>query len=333
MGYHIDIITRPTPGLAADAKIIRDSLSDCSVNARVLFPRRRNFDLLHKKAATVVQGFFCREPREYINIFIEQLMPIWLSRRHLNIFIPNQEWVRPETIELLTEIDFVFCKTKYAEKIFKSKFPRVRYIGFSGVDKFIPSVKRYFDRCLHVAGRSAQKGTKTLLDIWAVHPEWPRLIVVSQNPSYQHAVLPENITLITHFVSPEEMRTLQNECGIHLCPSEAEGYGHYIAEALSCGAIVITTKAPPMDELVTPDRGFLAPYSFTRCQSLGENFYVDRDGLEGAIQAAFGLSENQRQAMSNAARAWFLENRAQFEANFPVLLHECINESGYLEKC
>ena len=39
-----------------------------------------------------------------------------------------------------------------------------------------------------------------------------------------------------------ELREIQNANLFHLCPSETEGFGHYIVEALSVGAIVLTLR-------------------------------------------------------------------------------------------
>ncbi|MES2199112.1 MAG: glycosyltransferase [Chlamydiota bacterium] len=58
----------------------------------------------------------------------------------------------------------------------------------------------------------------------------------------------------------EDLRKIQNKTGIHLCPSEVEGFGHCIFEALSTGAVVITTDAPPMNEFIKDPR-CLVPFS------------------------------------------------------------------------
>jgi len=57
--------------------------------------------------------------------------------------------------------------------------------------------------------------------------------------------------------TPYELAALQLGSGIHLCPSEREGYGLYIAEAMAAGALVIATNHPPMNELVTNATGLL----------------------------------------------------------------------------
>ena len=48
----------------------------------------------------------------------------------------------------------------------------------------------------------------------------------------------------------EDLLILMNACQYHLCPSEYEGFGHYINEARSTGALIISTDAAPMNELV-----------------------------------------------------------------------------------
>ena len=37
---------------------------------------------------------------------------------------------------------------------------------------------------------------------------------------------------------------------VHICPSAREGFGHYINEARSVGAVVLTIDAAPMSEFV-----------------------------------------------------------------------------------
>lgn len=56
---------------------------------------------------------------------------------------------------------------------------------------------------------------------------------------------------------------LQLSHGVHICPSEREGFGHYINEARAASALVITTNHPPMNELITAATGVLIPAQHT----------------------------------------------------------------------
>src|SRR5690606_13048298 len=133
------------------------------------------------------------------------------------------------------------------------------YIGFTSVDRALPDASPDFGRFLHVAGASTLKGTDTLLEVWSAHPEWPALTVVQRDRRTIRA--PANVQILDGYLPDAELRELQNACGVHLCPSMGEGWGHYIVEAMSCGAVVVATDGPPMNELVQPGRGVLVPYS------------------------------------------------------------------------
>src|SRR6202011_4092360 len=91
------------------------------------------------------------------------------------------------------------------------------------------------------------------------HPEWPRLTLVQDAPagSGGRQAAAANIVHEHGFLSDQDLRTLQNSHRFHLCLSEAEGWGHYIAEAMSVGAVTFTCDAPPMNELVGAERGVL----------------------------------------------------------------------------
>jgi glycosyltransferase involved in cell wall biosynthesis len=296
------------------------------VDTRAYFPRARNIDLLGKRIQLHCKQLFSRKHRAAINLFVEQIMPGWLSLAKRNFFIPNQEWCRDETIDLLPRIDFVLCKTHFAYEVFQSRGFDVAYIGFSSVDRYLAWPSKNYDQFLHVAGRSRQKGTAALSRVWARHPEWPQLTIVSRNPDLVHGKGAKNIRMITDVLPHATLVTMQNQCGVHLCPSEAEGYGHHIAEALSCGAVVITTDAPPMNELVTSERGLLVPYSGMRPQSLGVNYYVDEAALEATIQTVLTFTVEEKKRLGDAGRTWFLDNQAEFECRLPNVINRCLSE-------
>jgi glycosyltransferase involved in cell wall biosynthesis len=70
-----------------------------------------------------------------------------------------------------------------------------------------------------------------------------------------------NFKWINERLSLDEMSSLLQNKGVHVCPSLAEGFGHYLNEARASGALVITTDMPPMNELVRPEAGVLVPCS------------------------------------------------------------------------
>ena len=53
---------------------------------------------------------------------------------------------------------------------------------------------------------------------------------------------------------------------------------------MSTKALTLTTNAPPMNELITPERGLLVNYHNTKPQRLGTNYYVDPQNLEEKIE-------------------------------------------------
>ena len=120
-----------------------------------------------------------------------------------------------------------------------------------------------------------------MLSAWSQHPEWPRLIVVSQLP--MAAPAHPNVEQLATRIADAQLRRLQNECAIHVCPSEVEGFGHTLMEGMSCGAVILTTEAPPMDELVSADEGFLVPYDGTSPMGAGIRYMVDEQRLEEVL--------------------------------------------------
>ena len=250
-------------------------------------------------------------------IFLETIKPRWVGCSPANWFIPNPEWLPSEQLGLVRQMDWVICKTRDAVGIFRELGISAEYVGFTSEDRWngSPLWELPLDRALHVAGRSYQKGTATLLNVWLRHPEWPELVVV-QRPAFPDDILsiPQagNIRWISTRISDAELRTLQNSAPIHILPSEAEGFGHSLVESLSCGAVLVTTDGPPMNETVNPDRGILVRPWKTGKKLFGNLALVDPVALEQACGAAFRLSRTERESLGRQARKWYLENDAGF---------------------
>ncbi len=274
------------------------------------------------RSISPLRRFFGRRDPDETLVFLERVTARWLRGAGRYVLVPNQERYPRRLVGLLDAVDHVFCKSRHAVEVFSEHHDSVWHMGFTSPDRRSDVVRPDYDRFLHLAGGSALKGTRTLLDVWARHPEWPVLTLVMHRKGDVPETVPENVELLDHYLPDAELQALQNGCGIHLCPSRSEGWGHYIGEALSCCAVVVTTDGPPMNELVRPDRGVLVPWARTEPRKLGTNFYVDPDALEAAIEDLLTRSAEEKARLGRAARTWFEENDARFRARLRELWEE-----------
>jgi glycosyltransferase involved in cell wall biosynthesis len=294
-------------GLKRDMEIVARALAGAQIRCESLtFGGTRMLNNL-AQARTRLQA--ATIGRINTQIFLERIYRGVLPAAHRNLLIPNPEWMLDKWLPLLPQFDQVLCKTRNAERVFSQLGCDTRYIGFTSEDRFDAGVRR--ERAfLHVAGRSTAKGTEAVMRAWLRHPEWPRLTVI-QSRDVPKVTAP-NIDHRLDYLDDAQLRQLQNAHTFHLCPSEAEGFGHYLVEALSTSAVVITTDGEPMNELVTPERGILLQPASQRPMALGTRYCVTVEGIEDAVERALALAPDACAAMGAAARGFFLDNDADF---------------------
>jgi glycosyltransferase involved in cell wall biosynthesis len=246
-----------------------------------------------------------------VTVMLEHLWPEELHRARRTVIVPNPEFFDRHDQSLVHACDRVWAKTRNTLAIFTRLGCPASLTGFDSEDRYNEAVAREAT-FLHVAGMSRMKGTARLVALWSRHPEWPALTVVQSRASAAAAIVAPNIAYQTRFLSDAELRLLQNRHSFHVCTSETEGWGHYIAEAQSTGAIVLATDAPPMNELVTAERGVLVGCAAAGRQNLATTYQFDAPALERAVERVLGMDANERQRLGAAARAWFLDNKRGF---------------------
>jgi glycosyltransferase involved in cell wall biosynthesis len=253
-----------------------------------------------------------RPPRFDVNIMLEHIRPEDLPSAHRTLFIPNPEWCLPTDVAQLRNVAGVLAKTRHAVDIFQRLGVHTEWIGFTSEDRLdagVPRERRFF----HLAGRSSNKGTDALIALWRRHPEWPVLTVL-QSPRTARPIEPAvaNVEHRVDYIDDAELRQLQNACRFHICCSETEGFGHYLVEAMSVGAVVITTDAAPMNELVDRSRGVCVGYGTTGTQFLATTYFIDCAQLEIQIERLLASDDATLDALGDAARQWFERNDAEF---------------------
>ena len=260
-------------------------------------------------------------PNADINIFFESFDIDRFSSARLNWYVPNPEWFVNRTEEL-ANFDLILCRTKEAERIFQKLNQRTKYLGFTSPDCYRREIEKDYTKIFHLGGGSHQKGTQNILNLWKNSPFFPHLTVVT----HLNLVFPpcqNNLTLLNHRLSEADLYYHQNHCGIHLCPSEAEGFGHYIVEAMSAGAVVLTTDAPPMNELIT-ESICLVPYTVSSAQRLGSRYFVDPQHLYQLIHRVLQLSKEELELIGAENRKAYLNMKKRFHENLKLLLHTAV---------
>jgi len=328
ISHHVNIVFADNgQGLTRDANVLCEALEGlgCRVSRTRRSPMRPPSQLRFAPERVLFESRRLRDtlrPLTYagsrwdLNIYLESIDPTYLPLARRNWFIPNQEWVETADVSSLGLVDLILFKTRHAEQTLRALALKSEFLGFTSEDRLTSNPKD-FGRFLHVAGWNPHKGTRRLLDLWLSHPEWPTITVVAQG---QNTTSAANLAVKPRRLSETRLKVLQNECGVHLVPSEVEGFGHSIGEALSCGAILITSNAPPMNEVVGSSGAFLVEIESSEPMGYGTRYKVSRSSLEAAVEAVLRLTPEQRRDRSRCAREAFEIGRSSFTRRLYDLL-------------
>lgn len=264
------------------------------------------------------------------NIFLEVIAPSIMPKAKINWFVPNPEWYCDSYDNMMFGMTKILCKTRDAEMIFKNKQPwmtaKVEHIGFESQDLFDSSVPRR-RRFLHVAGKSAFKNSEAVAYAFGKFFDSPwepennrELIFIGTNQNLMNAARDhKNVTYIPS-VSTEEFKRLMNECQFHIIPSQAEGWGHVIHEGLGCGAYVITTDFPPMNEFAGA-AAFLKHQKLEQCCA-AKRAWVSALDIRDAVEVAWNKNDGELLNASCKARAYFADQRDYFRNKFRQVVEE-----------
>ncbi len=260
------------------------------------------------------KGYPQEIPKAEYNIFIEHTYSSLFKYAKKNYFIPNPEWYLSHWT-ILSGIDLVLCRTKEVQRIFNIFNVKTHYIAFTSLDRFNPAIEKDFGKILHLKGKSIAKGTSTIIDLWKTCYYFPTLDLVGHD--FVGPVC-ANIHYYSNYLTEKALLNLTNQCGIHLCPSETEGFGHYIMEAMSASAVVVTTDAPPMNEFIK-DKRCLVQYHKKSRTNLATCYYVDPLELQLTITTLLDLPDEELQKIGELNRANYLYFQNFFKTEMKIL--------------
>jgi hypothetical protein len=190
-----------------------------------------------------------------INVFFEVINPSLLSYAAKNIWIPNHEWMYRTWVPYLNMMNEIWVKTHEAERIFKQLTPtHVRYIGWTSLNKQFPEKKNYY-KAIVPLGKNIYREIDVLFNAYLKiqkdapidFTRLPFLHVVS----WKKLEVPESISdrvLVHSNLSDNDYDELLAECGLCICLSKAEGFGHAINESMAAGCNLLLSSIKPFFE-------------------------------------------------------------------------------------
>jgi hypothetical protein len=255
------------------------------------------------------------EPHD-VSIFLERFSDKKLDISPANILIPNPEWFEPGWVPALRCFVSIFTKTNHSDQVFKKLGCNTDFISFTSLDRYDASIKKDWNRYLHIAGKSIQKQTDVVWETWEKNPGFPNLTIVQNPKFYKKRPLLRNVSYIYDSLPDSVLKTMQNAYGYHVCPSLTEGFGHYIMEALSCKSFVLTTDAEPMSDLVTKERGMLISSYKQERMRFSIAYHINSKALEESVIKTFVINDSDRNLACEKARDFFNENENIFSSAF-----------------
>jgi hypothetical protein len=318
---NIVIVCSNSNGLIVDSKVVEQAL--------MRHARSMGVDLTVQNVRLPWQLYYRRDPVRYDRlkisgkpdaiIFLENMFESDppFDGDILKILIPNPEWLTPRTAGLLKGDDQIWHKSRFSHAQIKHKIKdsTQHYIGFTSIDPN-KSVKNY-QSFAHFRGKSISRNSAEILNLWKRSPRLPMLNYNFYQDALDSFEFSEWLTWTNVRVRADKMDKAVyfeelSACGLHLCTSSAEGFGHYINEARAMSAVPIVIDAPPMNELVDQDSGILLSSASSSPKAFGIQYKITERDLEDCIDHVISLGDKELERLGQNARKRFLSERAQF---------------------
>jgi len=352
LGSQISMLQDPPPARAPTSSATTTIGNKCVYLFLEVAPSNRNAAVMHKEwGGTTGLEIMRTHCRIMVMVNTDQFTADILDTPHLELlicktrqcvtFVQQHQRNRIEKIPILfsgfTSMEVVATTTTTATAVEN--------------DSAATDLHR-FAKFLHVAGSSPHKGTSNILQAWISNPQYPPLTITSHNNKLLDMILkqmreqlgivklPPNIHHIDTKLSREEISHIMSRHGVHLCLSGMEGFGHYLNEARSHQALVVTTDYAPMNEMILhDDTGILVPYTNMLEWTNGLPFanVGPVQIIEMMKQVLLPMSLKARAEMATKARTAFEKDRDKFQERmqqFASYLQHCDpSNSGDMVKC
>lgn len=288
-----------------------------------------------------IPHYYPQCPQAEINFFIEVINPALFLFARKNIWIPNPEWTYQTWEPYARMVDEIWVKTHEADALFsKWNCRKVRYIGWTSIDKVMPTQKD-FGKAIVPTGKNVWRNPRPIIQVYAaiqrqnpmLFHQLPELHIVHVPEAVPLPPLPESLSskIILHSeVMPEkDYDELVQQCGLCICMSAAEGFGHAVNESMSTGSILMLSPIEPFMELAPTNSLWVSELKRTaHPQCLGELMDVDLQSMVETFQYFCAMSPSDRSSMSQKSRDEYETNHTAFIEQMTAVLKESLVETS-----
>ena len=257
-------------------------------------------------------------PEAEMNVFLEVLNPSLFTYAARNVLIPNPEWTYKTWIPYLASLDEIWCKTQEAVEIFKDLHPNVKYIGWTSIAKGIPE-KKNFHKALVLTGKNIYRHPQLIVDAYALavakDTKLPELHIVYDGTRLRvdvPEVLSSKIVLHSSTLKQGEYDLLVQECGLAICCSGAEGFGHAVNEAASTGSILLLNDILPFKEFGYETIWVNTEQTVPHPECLGVICKTTPDAVVDALEQYAAMSFKERKQMGNTNADKYLARQTEW---------------------
>lgn len=267
-------------------------------------------------------------PQAEVNFFVEVINPALLAYAGKNIWIPNPEWTYRTWEPYAKMVDEIWVKTREAETLFLKWTPNVKYVSWTSIDKTYPTLgSKNPNKGIVPVGTNVWRDPKPVLQAYSrilaqnptVFPSLPHLTIVHVPSRVPMGDIPEGlkskITVRSEVIPEDEYKALLHECGLVICTSAAEGFGHAVNEALSAGCVPILSPIQPFREMVKNVLWVSNAKTIDHPQCLGTLEDVDVDSLADAFIHYTKMTDDDRRAVTMDSRESYEDRHEAFVKN------------------
>jgi hypothetical protein len=255
-----------------------------------------------------------------VNFFVETINPALFQYAAKNIWIPNPEWTQTNWKPYGKMVDEIWVKTHEAEELF-AEWGTVRYIGWTSIDKTVPETKDYGQAMVPI-GKNVWRHPKPIVQaymrIYESDPVMYTSLPVMHLVYYDVHIpsLPNHVSdkFVVHSerLSETDYDKLMAECGLTVCLSAAEGFGHAVNEAMSAESVLLLNPIKPFQELTSHALFAGGMQSITHPECLGTLDDTSVKSVVDALKDYVNMSHHQKRSVSRLSRKEYEERHARF---------------------